>query len=383
MPYPCPPCNARIKPFMSDSSESERTTIETFTPVVESTEVSPEIRWERQQKRWQRRSFAIAALLFALTLISTLVVGASFAASYALGQSPDIDGFFAMYGTVLTHPRFLLAGVPFSFTLLAILLAHELGHYFACRYYRISASYPYFIPAPTLIGTLGAFIRIRSPIYNRKALFDVGLAGPVVGFLFAIPALAIAIAYSRVIPLSQAHLGVVFGNPLALRILLALLRPRIPPSELLLHPVGRAAWVGLFATALNLLPGGQLDGGHILYGRNQISQACNACRGGVTAPPGILVVRMVSVGRPIAWARIAPPTATLSMGTARPHTADLDRRCTPHLHSHFHAHAGARPRELKWLPRNFVAPSRRRHHLELPSCNTTKSDCMLPRFREI
>ncbi len=265
MPYPCPPCNARIKPFMSDSSESERTTIETFTPVVESTEVSPEIRWERQQKRWQRRSFAIAALLFALTLISTLVVGASFAASYALGQSPDIDGFFAMYGTVLTHPRFLLAGVPFSFTLLAILLAHELGHYFACRYYRISASYPYFIPAPTLIGTLGAFIRIRSPIYNRKALFDVGLAGPVVGFLFAIPALAIAIAYSRVIPLSQAHLGVVFGNPLALRILLALLRPRIPPSELLLHPVGRAAWVGLFATALNLLPGGQLDGGHILY----------------------------------------------------------------------------------------------------------------------
>jgi len=250
---------------MSDSSQSERASIETFTPVVESAEVPPEIHWERQQKRWQRRSFAIAALLFVLTLISTLVVGASFAASYALGQSPDIGGFFATYGTVLTHPRFLLAGVPFSFTLLAILLAHELGHYFACRYYRISASYPYFIPAPTLIGTLGAFIRIRSPIYNRKALFDVGLAGPVVGFLFAIPALAIAITYSRVIPLSQAHPGVVFGNPLVLRILLALLRPGVPPSELLLHPVGRAAWVGLFATALNLLPGGQLDGGHILY----------------------------------------------------------------------------------------------------------------------
>src|SRR5258708_6960133 len=250
---------------MSDSSESERTSIETFTPVVESTDVSPEIRWEHQQKRWQRRSFAIAALLFALTLISTLVVGASFAASYALGQSPDIDSFFAMYGTVLTHPRFLLAGVPFSFTLLAILLAHELGHYFACRYYGMSASSPYFIPAPTLIRTLGAFIRIRSPIYNRMALFDVGLAGPVVGFLFAIPALAIAIAYSRVIPLSQTHPSVVFGNPLALRILLALLRPGVPTTDLLLHPVGRAAWVGLFATSLNLLPGGQLDGGHILY----------------------------------------------------------------------------------------------------------------------
>jgi membrane-associated protease RseP (regulator of RpoE activity) len=250
---------------MNDSTEFERSSTETITPAVESADLSPEIQWERQQKRWQRRSFAIAALLFALTLISTLVVGASFAASYALGQSPNIDGFFAMYGTLLNHPRFLLAGMPFAFTLLGILLAHELGHYFACRYYGISASYPYFIPAPTLIGTLGAFIRIRSPISNRNALFDVGLAGPVVGFLFAIPALAIAIAYSRVIPLSQEHPSVVFGNPLALRILLALLRPGVPPSDLLLHPVGRAAWVGLFATSLNLLPGGQLDGGHILY----------------------------------------------------------------------------------------------------------------------
>jgi membrane-associated protease RseP (regulator of RpoE activity) len=250
---------------MNDSGEFGGTTVETFTPMVESAGPSPEIDWELQQKRWRRRSFAIATLLFLLTLISTLVVGASFAASYALGQSPDIDGFFSMYGTLLTHPRFLLAGVPFAFTLLGILLAHELGHYFACRYYGISASYPYFIPAPTLIGTLGAFIRIRSPIRNRNALFDVGLAGPVVGFLFAIPALAIAIAYSRVIPLSQAHPSVVFGNPLAMRILLALLRPGVPPSNLLLHPVGRAAWVGLFATSLNLLPGGQLDGGHILY----------------------------------------------------------------------------------------------------------------------
>jgi len=250
---------------MSDSSEFERSSTETIAPLVESPNLSPEIQWERQQKRWRRRSFAMAALLFALTLISTLVVGASFAASYALGQSPNIDGFFAMYGTLLNHPQFLLAGMPFAFTLLGILLAHELGHYFACRYYGISASYPYFIPAPTLIGTLGAFIRIRSPIRNRNALFDVGLAGPVVGFLFAIPALAIAIAYSRVIPFSQEHPSVVFGNPLALRILLALLRPGVPPSDLLLHPVGRAAWVGLFATSLNLLPGGQLDGGHILY----------------------------------------------------------------------------------------------------------------------
>ena len=151
------------------------------------------MQWERRQKRWQRRSLAIAILLFLLTLVSTLVVGAGYANSYASGESPDLDGFFAMYGTLLAHPQFLIAGVPFAFTLLGILLAHELGHFFACRYYGISASYPYFIPAPTLIGTMGAFIRIRSPIYNRKALFDVGIAGPVVGFLFAIPALAIAI----------------------------------------------------------------------------------------------------------------------------------------------------------------------------------------------
>lgn len=256
---------ARIKPFMNDRGESGPFSVETFTPAVESADPSPEIYWEHQRKRWRRRSLAIAALLFLLTLISTLVVGASFAASYALGQSPDIDGFFAMYGTLLANPRILLAGVPFAFTLLGILLAHELGHYFACRYYGISASYPYFIPAPTLIGTLGAFIRIRSPIFTRKALFDVGIAGPVVGFLFAIPALAIAIAYSKVIPLSQAHSSVFVGNPLALRILLFVLRPGVPPSDLLLHPVGRAAWVGLFVTSLNLLPGGQLDGGHILY----------------------------------------------------------------------------------------------------------------------
>jgi membrane-associated protease RseP (regulator of RpoE activity) len=112
---------------------------------------------------------------------------------------------------------------------------------------------------------LGAFIRIRSPIYNRNALFDVGLAGPVVGFLFAVPALAIAVLYSRVVPFSDAHASVVFGQPLVMRFLVAAIRPGVAPGDLLLHPVGRAAWVGFFATALNLLPGGQLDGGHILY----------------------------------------------------------------------------------------------------------------------
>src|SRR5579864_9186743 len=250
---------------MADQSDFESTPAETLTPVVTAWDLPPNPYWENLEARRQRRSLAIAILLFVLTLISTLAVGTQFASSYASGRTPNINDLFSNFAALLAHPQLLLAGVPFAFTLIGILLAHELGHFFACRYYRISASYPYFIPAPTLIGTLGAFIRIRSPIYNRKALFDMALAGPVVGFLFAIPALAIAIVYSKVIPFSEAHASIVFGQPLIMRMLVALLRPGVTPGDLLLHPVGRAAWVGLFATALNLLPGGQLDGGHILY----------------------------------------------------------------------------------------------------------------------
>src|ERR1700676_1146662 len=146
------------------------------------------------------QSLAVAIGLFIVTAFSTLAAGAQFAAAYAANQSPRIDSFFSDYFRPFFQPRLFISGIPFAITLMGILLAHELGHFFACRHYHISATYPYFIPAPTLIGTLGAFIRIRSPIRNRTALFDVGLAGPVGGFLFAIPALAIAIAYSRVIP---------------------------------------------------------------------------------------------------------------------------------------------------------------------------------------
>ncbi len=253
---------------MTNDADPQPTSLDSFSSPVPSTVEAvgwPPTEWEVRENRWRMRSLAIAVSLFLLTLVSTLAVGAQFAASYAAGSSPDFDNFFSTYANLLAHPQYLLVGMPYAITLLGILLAHELGHYFACRYYGISASYPYFIPAPTLIGTMGAFIRIRSPIANRKALFDVGLAGPVVGFLFAIPALVIAILYSKVIPLSGASNAIVYGNPLALRFLLAVLRPGVSTTDLLLHPVGRAAWAGLFATALNLLPGGQLDGGHILY----------------------------------------------------------------------------------------------------------------------
>ncbi len=211
------------------------------------------------------RSLAIAIGLFALTIISTLAVGAQFSFAYARGEMPAFENFFSSYFQILRSPHAMLAGLPFAATLLGILLAHELGHYFTCRYYGMSASYPYFIPAPTLIGTLGAFIRIRSPIVNRKALFDVGLSGPVAGFIFVIPAMAFAILHSKIIPGVQADSAVIFGEPVLMRILLALLRPGVHAADLLLNPIGRGAWVGLFATSLNLIPGGQLDGGHILY----------------------------------------------------------------------------------------------------------------------
>lgn len=217
-----------------------------------------------QESQQPRQQLWLPLLLFFLTVLSTLAVGAEFADAYAGNRAPFAAGF-SFYLDILREPGLLLLGLPFSFTLLGILAAHELGHYFACRYYGISATVPYFIPAPTMIGTLGAFIRIRSLIVNRRALFDVGLAGPVVGFLFAVPALALAIAFSKVLPAAQVQAPLVFGEPLLSRILMALLRPDVPPHDLFLHPVGRAAWVGLFATALNLLPAGQLDGGHIVY----------------------------------------------------------------------------------------------------------------------
>ncbi len=214
--------------------------------------------------RPSRKQFLLALLLFFLTLATCLAAGSQFAAAYAQDRALSMDEFVRSLQLLFFHPASLLPGLPFALTLLTILLAHEMGHWFACRKHHIRASYPYFIPAPTLIGTLGAFILIRSPIRSRRALFDVGASGPVVGFCFAIPALAYGILHAKVIPGLAAQSELVFGVPLALRFMGGILRPGIAPHDLLLHPVGRAAWVGLFATALNLLPTGQLDGGHIL-----------------------------------------------------------------------------------------------------------------------
>jgi membrane-associated protease RseP (regulator of RpoE activity) len=211
-----------------------------------------------------KHRYWLHVILLAATLLSTTVVGAGLARSFALGHAFDFEdnllGYLRMW-----HPGFLLAGLPFSLTLLTILMAHELGHFLAARHYGIDVTLPFFLPAPTLIGTLGAFIRIRSPILSRRILFDIGVAGPLAGFVVLIFPLAIGLSLSRIAPGAAVHGDLVFGTPLILRLVEWIRFPNAAATDIALHPIARAAWVGLLATALNLLPIGQLDGGHILY----------------------------------------------------------------------------------------------------------------------
>jgi membrane-associated protease RseP (regulator of RpoE activity) len=209
--------------------------------------------------------WALHIFLFGLTLLTTTIVGVVLTQCFENNRALDLDQYFNVFGLLQARPILLLDGLAFSLTLMTILLAHELGHYFTCRYYGIDASLPYFLPAPSPIGTLGAFIRIRSPIYTLRALFDVGVAGPLAGFLMLLPALAIGMAMSKVIPGIAERGDMIFGVPAIQRAMEWIFFPGVPSSDIYLHPVARAAWVGILATALNLLPIGQLDGGHILY----------------------------------------------------------------------------------------------------------------------
>ena len=175
---------------------------------------------------------------------------------------------------VWSSGELLAIGLSFSVPVLLILLCHELGHYLACRRYGVHATLPYFVPAPFALGTLGAFIRIRSPIRDKRQLFDIGVAGPLAGFAALLPILVYGIARSRPTPVTVATTdaewgGTVLlqpGDSLAMGLITRLLHGDLPPGTVLdLHPFALAAWVGLLATSLNLLPLGQLDGGHLLY----------------------------------------------------------------------------------------------------------------------
>ena len=160
-----------------------------------------------------------------------------------------------------------LTGTWYSFSILAILGTHEFGHYYACRYYGINVSPPYFLPAPLWTGTFGAFIRIREQIPTKVMLFDIGAAGPIAGFLVAVPMLFLGLHLSNVVPLPQTDIGLLsLGEPLLFQFAAWTVWGETPPGYAInLHPMGFAAWFGLLATALNLFPIGQLDGGHISY----------------------------------------------------------------------------------------------------------------------
>ncbi len=214
-----------------------------------------------------RRRVFLPIALFLFTVVSTLFVGLHLSEAFEHGHPPYTESVYTseVIRAIVQNPMVVFAGWPFAATLMGILLAHELGHYFTCRYYGIRASYPYFIPAPTLIGTMGAFIRIQSPIINRRALFDVGISGPLVGFVLAVPALILGLAHSKIVPGVHEQSQILFGNPPLVWAFTELLFPGVRSQDLLMHPMAHAAWVGLFATALNLLPVGQLDGGHIVY----------------------------------------------------------------------------------------------------------------------
>ena len=217
------------------------------------------------------REYGVPVLLLAASVATTTANGARFMQNFLEGMPPVVrDADLWPWAWLSDHPGLYRSGWPFSFTLLGILLIHEFGHYFACRAYLIDATLPWILPAPTLSGTFGAVIRIRSRIPDRDALMDVGIYGPLAGYLASAVAVAVGFALSVQAPSNAPPAIVRFGGePYTIRIIHSLLlrwNPGIPTFEHLApHPVLVAGWIGLFITSLNLIPGGQLDGGHILY----------------------------------------------------------------------------------------------------------------------
>jgi membrane-associated protease RseP (regulator of RpoE activity) len=200
-------------------------------------------------------------LLFVLTIYTTTSAGAGHYLSFYLGFGGGFNPF--------TASELLIHGLWYSVPILAILGTHELGHYYACRYYGIAASRPYFLPMPlVLTGTLGAFIRIRQPIPSKRELFDIGIAGPIAGFVIAVPVLFIGMYLSKVDEIPRDFQGELFwlGEPLLFKLAAWLTFGHVADGfTISMHPVAFAAWFGMLATALNLFPIGQLDGGHISY----------------------------------------------------------------------------------------------------------------------
>lgn len=240
-----------VEPEVAMSLLSQRMAPYGYVPMIRSPEEISLIRLQSAyggQEATTWRGWPLNLALFVATVLTTLFVGAIME-----GAQP------------LADPWSLFLGVPFSASLLLILGFHELGHYLAARAYGVHVSLPYFIPLPLPpMGTMGAVIRMRSPIPNRKVLFDIGIAGPLLGLLLAVPVLSIGLMLSPV----KAVSGVVWqeGNSLAYFFLKWLIKGPIPEgSDVMLHPMALAGWLGFFVTVLNLMPLSQLDGGHIVY----------------------------------------------------------------------------------------------------------------------
>ena len=230
------------------------------------------------------REWARHAALFVLTALTATLAGVTLAVNDADVSAPSLappaHWFDYLYYVpayyvltvislskhALAHPALLAQGLTFAGALLAILLAHECGHYVACRRYGVAATLPFFLPAPPFIGlgTFGAFIKIKSPIPTRRALFDIGVAGPLAGFVVVIPVALAAVLTARPEPLPVATQGlVIFNDPPFLRLLARTLHLSI--DSIAFNPFYFAAWIGLLVTSLNLLPVGQLDGGHAVF----------------------------------------------------------------------------------------------------------------------
>src|SRR6266853_2016572 len=237
-----------------------------------------------------KRRYWLHALLFLATVFTTLCIGArmQYSFDHNLGLFAPVLDYWPWEWVWRDWSRLKL-GIGFSACLLGILTAHELGHYILCVRRKVLATLPFFIPAPTLIGTLGAFIRIKSPIRNRADLFDIGIAGPIAGFVVAVPVMfygllasklitgdAAAAAAASVASSNATNGSMLLGFPLIFKLahwIMAALGShaaiaQAPVTALYLHPVAMAAWVGMLATSLNLLPGGQLDGGHSIFAFN-------------------------------------------------------------------------------------------------------------------
>lgn len=202
-------------------------------------------------------AFVLPVLLFALTLFTVLWAGA-----YQTNTNPLVGP----WDFLVDDPGSLARGIPFAATLLGILVTHELGHYVVSRLHGVPTSLPLFVPGlPHFVGTFGAIIRMRAPLTDRRALFDIGVAGPIAGFIVAVIALVVGLRLSTVVPI-QGNYGMHLGEPLLLQFASwIVIGPLAPTADVILHPVGFAAWFGLFITSLNLLPIGQLDGGHVAY----------------------------------------------------------------------------------------------------------------------